>query len=614
MPDAITCYTAITFAPVQGFIEKSRKLRDLYGSSFILSYLANALCQAVKDSTEHSLISPALIDVTQGTPNQILIAGYFPEQQAQTIFETAWSQLIQQCKAWIQQNLPEFDYCWRREWSLWTTHAWEFFWTTGMTIQAARENLNDVKHSRDWTGINWMGESSTLSGADGVAFPGMGRKVNPKYHPIRYESDKVRRYYENLSRRDGETQFTDETNIDAFLRSEIAAFYAALSQHPELGSATISEREQLSIPELVKRLVTIEAIARPLKLEFPESFKDISRWQDYDANDTNADTKKPWTGWFCGDGDRAGDYLKQLSGQPNEPLEIATFSTTMRQWGNTLQRTFRNGRIIYAGGDDFLGVFNRTRSELKAQECLDWFYRFQPNVWDRPEAKPITASVGFVWAAPGIPQREVLQQCRDAEKAAKAEGRDRLALRVLFNSGNYLEWVCPWRFLPVLQDYRDRTPQNGTTTWARIFNDVAMLEARHAFQGKDDKGKPVNNGLEVALALFNAYFNATNSPHTPTAWNEADKQEFYCLMSPERQDNFPPNYWEGDGLWNLYGGANRYDAKNSQRLKTGILGDRANYTSNRQSDGILDTAKAKQALTNWIINLAKVGFHLCSDI
>ena len=29
MTDSI--YTAITFAPVQGFIEKSRKLRDLYG-------------------------------------------------------------------------------------------------------------------------------------------------------------------------------------------------------------------------------------------------------------------------------------------------------------------------------------------------------------------------------------------------------------------------------------------------------------------------------------------------------------------------------------------------------------------------------------------------------
>ena len=38
-----TIYTAITFAPVQGFIEKSRKLRDLYGASQILSYLSQQI-------------------------------------------------------------------------------------------------------------------------------------------------------------------------------------------------------------------------------------------------------------------------------------------------------------------------------------------------------------------------------------------------------------------------------------------------------------------------------------------------------------------------------------------------------------------------------------------
>ena len=36
-------YTAVTFAPVQSFIRASRKLRDLYGSSLLLSHLARAL-------------------------------------------------------------------------------------------------------------------------------------------------------------------------------------------------------------------------------------------------------------------------------------------------------------------------------------------------------------------------------------------------------------------------------------------------------------------------------------------------------------------------------------------------------------------------------------------
>lgn len=40
--------TIVTFAPIQGFIEDSRKLRDLYGSSFLLSYLAKSICEAAK--------------------------------------------------------------------------------------------------------------------------------------------------------------------------------------------------------------------------------------------------------------------------------------------------------------------------------------------------------------------------------------------------------------------------------------------------------------------------------------------------------------------------------------------------------------------------------------
>jgi hypothetical protein len=45
MPDGTgpTTYTAVIFAPVQSVIRSSRKLRDLYGSTLLLSHLARAL-------------------------------------------------------------------------------------------------------------------------------------------------------------------------------------------------------------------------------------------------------------------------------------------------------------------------------------------------------------------------------------------------------------------------------------------------------------------------------------------------------------------------------------------------------------------------------------------
>jgi len=595
-----TIYTAITFAPVQGFIEKSRKLRDLYGSSFLLSYLSGAICEAARAYTRSQefpdqqkisgfpVISPALIDQTQGTPNQIIIAGEFSRDQAQHALQSAWETVVNTCQTWIEQEITTangqaFDYCWRREWSLWKSYAWELFWARGRRISEARENLKELKGSRDWTGINWQGESSTLSGADAIAYPGMGRRGDAKKLDQQQETD------------------------------EIKAFYLCLSQHPKVGEATITPREQLSIPELVKRLVTLDAISKQLpEIEQPDSYKHLNRWQGEDADREEA---KRWTGWFQGDGDRAGEYLKNVLN--NDPIATNQFSLAMREWGQKLEQHLPkpaagikklnpDGRIIYAGGDDFLGVLYRNppHAKLTASNCLDWFYRFKPDVWDLHH-QPITVSVGFVWAAPKVPQRDVLQHCREVEKSAKNRGRDRLAIRILFNSGNHLEWVCPWRFLPVLQDYCDRS---GGQNWTHFYNDVAVLEARHAFQGKDREGKPVDNGLEIALALFNLYFAALTLNPSPKQ-GEGLQSVFYPLIT---QDCNQPDYWQQEGLWNSQEPWDPSDPTKT-RLKGGILGDRAFYTQDEQPNGQLDIPKAKQGFTAWIINLAKVGFHLHRD-
>lgn len=39
-------------------------------------------------------------------------------------------------------------------------------------------------------------------------------------------------------------------------------------------------------------------------------------------------------------------------------------------------------------------------------------------------------------------------------QSAKKQGRARLALRVIFNGGNSIEWVCPWEFLEA--NYADK--------------------------------------------------------------------------------------------------------------------------------------------------------------
>ncbi len=485
-------FTSITFAPIQGFIEKSRKLRDLYGGSFILSYLAKGICEdAMQAGCE--VVSPALLNVAQGTPNQIVLQGNYPFQRAREDFYNRWKQICTVCREWIEERLPQYSYTWKRDWDLWSNHAWEFFWADGETIGEARRNIAKRKQERDWVGVNWVGESSTLSGADAIAWYGMGEKNVP-------------------SQRSKESQ-------------RIKDFYAQLSRTP-LGEAFMEAegREQLSIPELIKRMVTYQPIAQRLgieKLDIPDSFADLSRSQE-----------KVWTAWFQGDGDNIGNYLMGLPSD-NEAKNLHDFSRALMEWGN---RTLRpslpedQGRIIYAGGDDFLGVIfgnGAKHSTDIGRICLEWFYSF-PEVWKKHQ-RPITVSVGLVVSAGGVPQRDVLQHCKETEQMAKSKGKNRLGIRILFNGGNYLQWHCPWDLLrEVMTSYSDR---QGGKNWGHIYSDVAVLQQRHAFDGKDN---------QIATALLSIY------------WGEKITE--------------------------------RVVAKIDQR-----------------------------ELTDWTINLAKVGWHLCSN-
>ncbi|HBK63221.1 MAG TPA: CRISPR-associated protein, partial [Cyanobacteria bacterium UBA11166] len=635
------CYTVITFAPVQGFIEKSRKLRDLYGSSYILSLLSWVICQAAL-KLNCVVVSPALPNVTQGMPNQIIVEGEIDRENIEKIkgfFNQAWSLLADTCQSWIEKNIQTIQdeeekeqqwyyESWHRDWKMWKKYSWEFFYAIGEpgeSITEVRQRLNQVKNSRDWTGINWQGESSTLSGADGIAYPYLGPKldlndphyrqkitalcqVDPRNYNYQAEKTTVRRFYRELSYKLGES-FIEFNGLK--IKDE-----EKIEQIREYGSSFIDIREELSIPELIKRLITHQAIVEnlticlrdELKLEVrddedqqkipewklnqvaeeikPRSFGSLSRLKD------KPEDKKYWTAWFLGDGDGAGKYFQSLKPE-EEAQKLKEFSKEMRNWGKTLRKQQDRylkgkGRMIYAGGDDFLGVLYKANQQIPALECLELFYTFKSGIWQKPERKKISASVGFVWAAPGVPQRDVLQHCHAAEGAAKSTGRDRISFRILFNSGNYLEWVCPWwlldkvdllNFFPsfpdktqnLIESYQDR--DNGDN-WTHFYRDVATLESRHAFSDKS---------IDIALGLMEIYFASTwrdiigNTDNWWNHYNEHEIQEFTGILGDPKR--FNPEYQETPEL--------RNELNNSP--------------------------KVKEAFNNWVINLAKVGFHLTDN-
>ncbi|NER26167.1 MAG: CRISPR-associated protein Cmr2 [Symploca sp. SIO1C4] len=553
-------YTAISFAPVQGFIEKSRKLRDLYGASLILSFLSYKLVEKAK-SLELEVISPGLPTVQEGMPNRILVKGKarFERNEVQKTLLTEWQKVLKTCREWVEDNLgiPKDQYYWSQteeqvdssdiplargargvngesvnpqykrkqkgEWERWGSYTWEIFWGYGESVQAAMDDLETRKLKRDWTAINWTGESSSLTGTDAIAWHQLGKKSNQPWRTLtQQEQDEQELFYRRLS------WLLDNPDYrvgKASLSLQELRDYEQ-SKPDDIGKY-IAPNERLSIPELVKRLVTYDQIADDIKIEKlkkkkddPE-FKDIIRKAGY------------YTGWFMGDGDKVGDKLQHLASRYGNEEEkgdeqLKDFTDLMRKWGKDFQGNKQlfpqgKGRVIYAGGDDFLGVLysEETKKDdlpekVKPIEALQWLLTIE-NHWVNLQNNikqelnlDFTFSVGFVWAGHQVPQRDILQHCREAEKRAKSLGRNRVTIRVVFNSGQYVQWTCPWDYLHVLKNYRDR---DGKTwgedpNWNHIYNDWAQLKARHAIRLKE---KSDNVDDRIALALFDLYFSDKSS-------------------------------------------------------------------------------------------------------
>jgi CRISPR-associated protein Cmr2 len=564
-------YTAISFAPVQGFIEKSRKLRDLYGSSGILSYLSHQLIRkAVEKLGEESVISPGLINVQKGMPNRILLHGEFSRDEAKKTVLEAWQIVLNVCREWIEKKVPAKDnYCWEQEWIRWELYSWEIFWGHGEDPAAAMKDLETRKLRRDWTAINWMGESSSLTGTDAIAWHQLGKPITKEDRP-------------------GQALTKDE-------KAELDNFYERLSsvlEHPspdgQLQGTFLDPNERLSIPELVKRLVTRkEDIAERIKekVGIPKSEKSFPLGLDQRFSEIN---RKPenepgqWTGWFMGDGDEIGKKIKEIyqktkeqKGEKAANEALKYFTYTMRNWGKNFYAEFPNknlGQVIYAGGDDFLGVIysKEPKKPIPPLQAIDWLIAL-PKQWKSLHDDlqnhlnienhldiDMTFSVGFIWAAPSVPQRDILQHCREAEKWAKSLGRDRVTIRVVFNSGQYVQWTCPWDYLHVLKNYRDREGKTWGQNphWSHVYTDWAQLKSRHAVSFKDKE----NIDHYIALRLFDLYFS--------------DQSPQIVGLKPVNQDYFT----------------------NSDNCK--------HITGKEYSSA---------AFIEWIDGLVKVGWQLCSN-
>ena len=178
------------------------------------------------------------------------------------------------------------------------------------------------------------------------------------------------------------------------------------------------------------------------------------------------------------DGDKIGKWLSghfcSLEAGGLEQFH-KEFSRLLSQYAKEARLVLANkGEVIYAGGDDFMGMVNLhhlfdVMSELRKKFDILVNQKIGKK---KDAAPPFTFSAGIVIAHYKIPLSEVLKKARYLEKKAKKQGeRNAFSVAVLKHSGDVQEATFKW-------DANPAEPSNASN-WNHLFEIFEGLRKRH---------------------------------------------------------------------------------------------------------------------------------------
>ncbi len=177
------------------------------------------------------------------------------------------------------------------------------------------------------------------------------------------------------------------------------------------------------------------------------------------------------------DGDKMGKWLSgENTTHDGKELENfhKDFSSLLSQFAESVDEILEGkGKVIYSGGDDFLGLVNLHHLFPVMRELREKFHEdVNDKIKNKQEGKHLTFSAGIVITHYKTPLSEVLQKVRQMEKKAKHKesgDRNAFALSVIKHSGEIQEAIYKWD--------TDKNSPNGCSNWDAIETVFKQLKS-----------------------------------------------------------------------------------------------------------------------------------------
>jgi CRISPR-associated protein Cmr2 len=429
--------TLFTIGPVQGFIAQARKLQDLYSGSYLLSYLSKMTMQKAKEMGALILFpNTEQFTLTQqeSAPNRFLMK-LDKDTPAQL------SEFCSSLEAYLRQ--------------VWRDIAKEILKNTKLKcshdVQVQIDSLLQVYYASE----NYLA----------------GEKFNVCYQNVmqRIGSAKILRGFQQMDEPAGR-----KCNL---MYEYNALFYRKSKKFLTKSAQQVKGRQDFSLEKYIDENETLGAIAfvkRCLRFaisEFNDSYPSVFDIYEMYGDKLYLNEKEPKTeaekieaasdkhGYYAMvmfDGDDMGKWYSKPddNGVKQEEIErfqvylsskISDFATVdTRSIVNWSER--KNGVVIYAGGEDFLGALNIRKIFSTLQELHKKFCMIDLSEYTNQKVN-LTFSAGIVIAHVKTPLPLVLELAREAEKQAKThEGKDAFCLTIARRSGEMTRFVQPFQF------------------------------------------------------------------------------------------------------------------------------------------------------------------------
>ena len=533
-----------TLGPVQGFIAQARKVHDLYSGSKILSELCKFAAERFKEQGGEVIFPYICSDDIPNrflgkitTDSDLASIGKSVADAVQDCWRRQFKELIakplglngsvyREAKRQIEQHL---DIQWLFQ-PLSENYTDEDY---RKAYDELNKNLNAIKNTRPFFTPEEKGRKCSLDGERNVIFY---RKT------LKQQKEKTNDDLQNgnpLFSTDNRVFDCDDKDSIIKLRhlqpGEGLSAVSMLKRFKEFEAGDFPDTAEFSLADTMHQ-VGAEHLSKMTKLFGHDDPKHLD-WQLFFEENLNeryfekqglptgkldaakeiqeALAKKAkeqgrklekYYALVVFDGDHMGEWWKGARLKPGEKLKdfhkeltekLAAFAQAVR---DEYSKDKHRGRVIYAGGDDFLGFFNLHHLVGALDFLRDTYQKIvhQP-LSDRIEGDhKLTFSAGVCIAHYKEPLSLVLAQAREMEKDAKnlREKKDCIAVGVIPGSGQIAEVALPFEDFPNLAKVIAalRTPD---------FSNAFVSKARAELAAfVDDDGKINQNLLSTAHSLL----------------------------------------------------------------------------------------------------------------